>query len=329
MDSAEAVVVKKKSKKQKTPSSSAQSSTPSFEPNNKRIIKLEPTGEAGLLAFQERLAPEEAAALAELKKQEPEATAGRSDPLLMRFLWARKLDVERSAVLLKQHIEWRKEQGIDEMDFATVETFLRQIGPALSWMPGSYTRSGHSVFFLSPGDINIDTVRQLGTQGMLKGLYYCLDLLQDHDIDYTRTGHFMVQDLSTASLSHMMSLRNTLDIKLWFESIQDRIPCRMSGIVVVNAPWYLRIILSIIKPLLRPKLRKRIHITTVEGLSEWFSSDQVPTTLGGKFPINRDWVEPLLEKRRTLSEGKYIDPAPRSEELIASFNPPTSAADVQ
>jgi hypothetical protein len=71
--------------------------------------------------------------------------------------------------------------------------------------------------------------------------------------------------------------------------------------------------------MLKPKLRKKIHSIRDTELSEWFTPEQLPTIFGGQFDLNHDWQEPLWAVRSTLSEGTYIDPSPKSEEMIAQM----------
>lgn len=288
-----------------------------FEPNDKRKIRLEPTGEEAKALFLSRLTAEEQAALAELKASNPELCARWNDPFLMRFLWGRKLNVTRTVELLQNHMKWREEHDIENLDLDAIASYLRN--PAMAWAPGNYTKQGHSVSYLIPRLFDADHLATLGKKGILHASYYILDLSHDHDMEISRKGTVIVEDFSGASFSHMMKVQSAMSgtMKDTMSAIQDNLPSRNGGIIIVNAPWYIRLLMKLARPMLKPKLRKKIHVCSVEELDQFFTPDQLPTQFGGRFEINNDWVEEVLAHRKALGEGTYVDPAPRAEHLVA------------
>jgi hypothetical protein len=303
-----------------------------FEPNDKRSIRLEPSGEAGMEAFRAQLTEAETAALAAMKESEPELCAAWNDAFLMRFVWARKLDVARAAELLKNHIQWRAEWGINDLDLESVRAYFQQ-GGAL-WSPGNYTKQGYGVSYIIAREFDPKAAARVGIRGLLHASYYTLDLTLDHDIEIARKGSVIVEDLSGASfmdLMRMMKGEADLDMRKMMDSIQNHLPSRMGGIIIVNAPWYVRLLTAIAKPMLKPKLRKKIHTCSVSELHQFFTPEQLPTMFGGQFNVNHEWLEPTLQARPHLSEGKYLDPSPKSEAFIESItgvHPVRSVSDI-
>jgi hypothetical protein len=228
-------------------------------------------------------------------------------------------------------MEWRKEFEIDGtgdtpgfdgcgFDFETVRLNFQQ-GSGTFWTPGNYTKQGYSVSYIVAKHLDFSNLNG-GMKGLMHGAYYNLDLLLDHDMDVARKGAVTVEDFSGASFKDILAMvkgESKLDMKKVMDSIQNHLPQRMAAIILVNAPWYVRFLVAMVRPMLKPKLRKKIHVVSTEGLSEWFTPEQLPTIYGGQFELNNQWQETLWAHRTTLSEGRYVDPSPKSEEMIAQM----------
>jgi hypothetical protein len=102
-----------------------------FEPNDKRTLLTEPSGQEGLDAFFQRLTDQEKEALARMKELDGELCARWNDAFLMRFIWARKFDVERSIELLRAHMEWRREYQVRFLTFLAFHFLLSDFGQLL------------------------------------------------------------------------------------------------------------------------------------------------------------------------------------------------------
>lgn len=291
--------------------------TSQFPGSDKRAIKLERSGDAEMEDFRRQLTDEETEALAAFRAADPELTGAWNDAFLMRFLWARKLEVERAVELLQNHMKWRQEWNIEDLSMASVEAYFRQ--GSTFWAPGNYTKQGYSVSYILLNKFDKAALGQLGMRGVLHASYYALDLSLDHDIEVGRKGTVIVEDFSGASFMDLMSMMKggDLDMKKMMDSMQNHLPSRMGGIIILNAPWYIRALTAIAKPLLKPKLRKKIHMCSVSDLSEFFTPEQLPTMYGGQFELTTEWLDPVLANRAHLSEGAYLDPSPKSETLIA------------
>lgn len=304
-----------------------------FEANDKRKLRLTPSGEEGMEAFRRALRPEEMEALTAMRNSEPTLCEPWNDAFVMRFLWARKLDVPRAIELFKNHLQWREEFSIDEgVDLEAVKAYFKQGGSL--WAPGHYTKQGYSASYILLKHFDPESFNKLGMRGLLHASYFALDLSLDHDMDIARRGTIIIEDLSGASfmdLMRMMKGESSLDFKKMMDSMQNHLPSRMGGIILVNAPWYVRVLTTLAKPMLKPKLRKKIIMCSTSELDQYFSPEQLPTLFGGQFEVNHDWLDELLEARPHLSEGKYVDPSPKSEaflETITGTHPVLSVSEL-
>ena len=288
---------------------------------DKTDVRLTPAGSDGAKAFLERLTAEEIAALKELKKRVPELVEGRTDSFLMKFLWARKLDISRAIEVLEAHLKWREEWQLDKLDVDAVEAYLRS--GVSYWVPGLYSREGYSATFIVPRKLDLDVWQKHGTQGMLHATYFVTDLAGDHDIDIARQGTVVVFDFSGASWTDLLRAvqgEGNFDLSKLIDSGQNHMPSRVRDVILLNAPWWIRMLLGIVKPLLKSNLRKKIHSCKSSELPNYFTPENIPAEWGGerKFDLNQ-WTDDILAARPELSEGKYIDASTRSDAAIRAY----------
>lgn len=341
-------------------------------PNDKKHMRLKLADEGTLAAFLARLTSEEVASLEALKIAEPDLCQRWNDAFLMRFVWARKLNVERAAELLKNHVAWRKEVGLDEarggdggtesntdgefstsagstpssknssdsvqislstQDYEKIRAYMKC--EAFPWSPGNYTKQGHSVLYLRAKHLDKELMAEMGLEGILRANWMLLDTVLDHDIDTARHGGVYVEDLEGASFLELMAIVRgdfAWDLRKISQSVQNNLPFRMAGILVLNAPWYIRLLMTCIKPVLKHSTRKKIHFCSVEDLHHYFTPEQLPTFYGGQYEVSTSWVDDIIAKRGQISEGKYVDPSPRSSTLIHQYSglgPVKSAAEIR
>jgi len=293
-----------------------------FGPNDKSHVATAPTGSTGEEAFLEKLLPEEVRALKQLRAEEPDLCDASSDAFLMKFIWARKLDLARAKEVLRDHMKWRREWDLEQLDLTAIEAYLHS---GISyWVPGLYNRQGYSATFIVARNLDLDLWRKLGSRGMMHAVYYMTDLASDHDIDIARQGTVMVLDFEGASWGDILTAmkgESDFDLSRLIDSAQNHMPSRVRDVILLNPPWWIRLLLGIVKPLLKSCLRRKIHSCKSSELASYFTPEHIPQEWGGarKFDIH-EWAEHAIHTRPTLSEGKYIDPSTRSDELIRNYS---------
>ncbi|CAD6997871.1 unnamed protein product [Ceratitis capitata] len=92
------------------------------------------------------------------------------------------------------------------------------------------------------------------------------------------------------------------------ECLQDCIPAKFKGIHFIGQPWYVDVLLKVIKPFLNEKIQRRllVHGTNLTTLHTMVSKDILPPDLGGEGPaINTlDWYHYLLESSQNCELRK-------------------------
>jgi len=241
-----------------------------------------------------------------MREQDPELTKRWSDRFLARFLFARKLDVNRALTMLKNHVAWREKFNIDT-DF-NVEKFKGFLMSGMNvWAPTSKDKHGRAVTYLRPR--NMDPALLNDLQTYIHFAYYSTDALLDTDISFMREGMIVIEDFGGATLSTFSGFMGSkIDMKEMFDSIQENVPARIRHIILLDAPWYVRFLVALVKPFMKKRMREKISSIRSDELPEFVTPDNLLEEYGGTLKFDyMAWTEEMLEKRGCLSEGKYFN----------------------
>ncbi|XP_054278212.1 alpha-tocopherol transfer protein-like [Macrosteles quadrilineatus] len=146
-------------------------------------------------------------------------------------------------------------------------------------------------------------------------------------------GAYFVFDGRFMSMSHVMKVTPRMCYNL-VHCAQNVLPVIIRGIIFINAPSYLEIILSFLRPFMKSKLFQRIHVHTKgpEVLEMYFPIALLPKDYGGEEDnsdlLNESWMKCLRDNKDWfLKEGQLkadIKVAPTEkkkefEEMQGSF----------
>jgi len=265
------------------------------------------------------LTPQEREALKHLREADKELTSKYSDRFLMRFIFARKLNVEEALKMLKGHLDFRKMFKIDEPD--NDDWGFELLRPGVSqWFPGLYDKKGRGVFYVQARYIFPEMMMSMTRY--MRATYFIMDLVLDHDIQLQRKGFTMIEDLNGASLSTYLSMMrarsgdvDSPSMQTIMKLTQEALPIRLRGIYLMNAPWYYRVLVPLARPFLDPKLARHIQCVDPISVRQFFDEETVFEEYGGKFhPHWAQVMEDVTANRKTLSDGAYLDPTIRKIE---------------
>ncbi|KAL6065549.1 Tyrosine-protein phosphatase non-receptor type 9 [Balamuthia mandrillaris] len=262
--------------------------------------------------FRSLLTPKEAEALDEMKAKGPELCEGFRDAFLARFLFARKLDTDRALTLLRNHREWREKYFIDQFNVEEVADML-QTG-FVQWVPGTRDRQGRGVNFIFPAKFELSFLQDC--KKYLWFTYYMGDIIFDHSIDYMREGCLLIQDFTNASfndLVHMAGGGGNAEMKHLTRELQDHVPGRFPGVLLVNAPWYVRWLIRLVKAsgIVKEKLINRVRVVTLEELKEYVDEDNLLKELGGNLEFDHlEWLQKTMAAQPTPGEGRFMSLSP-------------------
>ncbi|XP_030766878.1 alpha-tocopherol transfer protein-like [Sitophilus oryzae] len=118
-------------------------------------------------------------------------------------------------------------------------------------------------------------------------------------------GLVVILDMAGLSLQHAKFF-TPYYAKRMVELVQETFPLRFKGFHVVNEPFYFDAIMTVLKPFLKDKIKKRIYLhgNDITALHAFVSSDILPMEYGGTDGTfdNKSWYMNLL-----ANEGYFKD----------------------
>lgn len=202
------------------------------------------------------------------------------DRFLLMFLRARKFDVDKSFQLyVNYHLFRHKHSDIlGDLSFKSVEHVIQS--EVVKVLDGRCL-DGSKVLCVCPQKWDIGTIPFVDN---FRATFIILDkLIQDEETQVN--GFSVVYDFTGSSLMSMLTVaKSELITKgILIELLQEAFPARFKGIHLLHQPWYISIVLSVIRPFMKQKLRDRIHShgSDYESLHEYIEARFLPNELGG------------------------------------------------
>lgn len=78
------------------------------------------------------------------------------------------------------------------------------------------------------------------------------------------------------------------DEKRFIDAFQSRFPLRYNSIFLANSPWWIRSVITMVWPFLKPKMRERLHVVSREEILTRLDACVVPQALGGLAAVDID-----------------------------------------
>ena len=208
------------------------------------------------------------------------------DKFILAFLRARKFDVEKALQLYVNYHQFRHKHAsvLSALNAPSVEHILKS---GVLCVPDTRFYNGSKAICVYPQKWDYETVPFLDN---FRATILLLDkLIEDEEtqvhgisVVYNFEGTSFYSILKVAQLEHAQRA-------MLIELLQDAFPARFKGVHIINQPWYISIVMGVIKPFMKQKLRDRIHLhgTDYQSLHEHTSPDSLPVDFGGTRPPPR------------------------------------------
>lgn len=188
------------------------------------------------------------------------------DEFILRFLHARKFNVEESFNLLCNYYLYRQKHKHLFIKFnaheSSIQQALRDGFPGVLPQPDKHGRCVLLVF-TSNWDHCLYSLTTI-----YKAILLSLEKLIEN-LDNQKKGFVIIVDWSEFSFRQSTNL-NPKVLKLIIEGLQDCFPARFKGIHFINQPWYVEAILTVIKPFLKEKTKEKVsskHVFNIISLT--------------------------------------------------------------
>jgi retinaldehyde-binding protein 1 len=197
-------------------------------------------------------------------------------PFLLRFLRARKFYVDRATLLYCNYYKFRHKYAhlLGDMHPRAVDHVLRS---GVMGVTDLRRRDGSVAIQLCPARLDSDTVP-------FKTMILLLEKLIEDEENQVH-GFTIINNELDLSFSTIFKLSQTEQVRkgVFPELLQDSFPGRFKGMHLVNQPWYISLVLGIIRPFMKQKMRDRLflHGTDYTSMYEHFDPELLPPSLGG------------------------------------------------
>jgi hypothetical protein len=266
--------------------------------------------------IERELTSKEATAVAQLKLRLGEDTMAAFRPLirltvetettvLLRFLKARKMDVEGAAALVIANQEWRSKEGINELIHMDVQEILgchpKYVWPYLPcWMQG-FDKLGQPVIYKEWGNFWYREIMKHTTEKSFVRYHIWMNemglrAMGQQSVKLGRrvdkfTCICNAKGFVPGSMRHgaMAFLKHVILVD------QNHYPERLAAIIVINAPRLITVVWNAVKRMLDPVTREKVQIYSAEKkwrpvIERMIDPDQLPDIYGGTAKVQiPDW----------------------------------------
>lgn len=286
------------------------------ETNTSYPSVVQPGGPTG---YPGNTTPEQEAQILVLRSQLEQLgyTDRLDDASLLRFLRARKFDVEKTKEMFINCENWRKEFGVNDI----LETFhYREKSQVASFYPQYYHKTdkdGRPIYIEELGKVNIPEMYKLTTQErMLKNLVWEYESFIKYrlpacsrQIGYLVETSCTIMDCKGISLSQISQVFSY--VREASKIGQDYYPERMGKFYIINAPFGFATAFRIFKPFLDPVTVNKIFIlgwSYQADLLKQIPAENLPVRFGGKSEVSEDLGGLYLADVGPWRDEKFVGP---------------------
>ncbi|KAM0272212.1 hypothetical protein ACHAQH_008794 [Verticillium albo-atrum] len=252
------------------------------------------------------------------------------DAIVLRFLRARKWDVEKSMEMLISTIDWRHERRMDEEIVKKGESvafipspsedeknFLAQYRSGKSYVRGS-DMEGRPVYIVKARLHNPSLQSAASMEAFVLHNVETISLMVKAPNDKT----CLVFDLSGFGIRNM----DFHVVQFLVQVFEARYPESLGLVLVHNAPFVFWGIWSVIKHWLDPVVASKITFTSGKtGLSKYIPPENLQKSYGGDDSWEYKYIEPVVgENERLTDDEKRSNIQAEHDDLIHQFEQSTA-----
>lgn len=237
----------------------------------------------------------------------------------LKFLWARKFDVQRAIELYEEHESIRLREGLYHLNPVSDELKAELESGKFTILPGrDASGSAIALFTACLHDPSTSTHKTT-----LQGIVYQLDASLA-DLETQKAGLVFIYDMSNSRYSNF-------DYDLSFKILtllKGGYPARLKKVLIVTAPLWFKAPFKILRLFVREKLRERVFTVSIPQLSLHIPRDSLPTRLGGLLEVDHAaWLlqcySRMIDKNNEILAINNVDSGFGSAATSSSSSDPT------
>lgn len=201
------------------------------------------------------------------------------DNTLLKFLYARKFNINETLLLIDNYYSYRRRNpDIFRNFYYDTEDIRKHLENGLPGVLNSRDRKGRCVLILCANNWDFS----YGLISIYRSILYTLEYLIN-EVQNQANGFVFIVDWTEFTFRQSVNLKPSV-LKLMIEGLQDCFPARFKGIHFIGQPWYVETAITCIKPFLKDKIKERIYVhgNNLSTLFEYVPRDILPAELGGE-----------------------------------------------
>lgn len=246
------------------------------------------------------------------------------DSVLIRFLRARKMDLNKSHEMFVNTLKWRRENKIEEI-FSYEFPELPQVKRFYPHGFHKTDKAGRPVYFELSGDLNIDELFKITSPERLlryqiRQYEYLMNFVFPACSQFS--GSYVSQSVSIFDLKKQTTKfmsKKVLDfLKLVSGFSQNHYPETLGNLYIVNSGMMFKVVWTAVKPFLDEKTKKKIVTLGSDykkKLLEVIDEENLPALLGGKcacpggcaYSAEGPWKNYADDKVRKIENWQTLD----------------------
>ncbi|KAI2635584.1 phosphatidylinositol transfer protein CSR1 [Hypomontagnella submonticulosa] len=258
------------------------------------------------------------------------------DALLLRFLRARKWDLQRALVMLMSTMNWRcseahvddeimvngeetaaiNEKSGDEKSKKIAQDFLAQLRMGKSYCYGT-DKAGRPICIVRA---RLHKAGEQSEEGLERFTVYLIEttrFMLNPPVDTA----CVLFDLTGFSLANM----DYTPVKFMIKCFEANYPESLGVVLVHKAPWIFQGIWKIVRGWLDPVVAAKVNFTnTLSDLEEFIATNRIPTELEGSSGYTYEYKEPIPGENAKMKDIETKEKLLRErEELYEEYESKT------